>query len=61
MLHINRQIPRCVVTWVLVVVVFCYDVVYKLCDGLSDLLHILLEFYASMGVAFYFLTSTCVF
>ena len=61
MFCINHQIPRCVLTWVLVVVAFCYDVVYELCDGFSDLLQVLLEFYASLGFAFCFLTSACVF
>ena len=44
-----------------VIVAFCYDMVYKLCDGFSDLLQVLLEFYASLGFAFCFLTSACVF
>ena len=52
MFRINRELPRCVLTWV--IVAFCYDVVYELCDGFSDLLQVLLEFYASMGVAFLF-------
>ena len=54
MFRINLQIPRCVLTWVLVIVAFCYDVVYELCDGFSDLLQILLEFYASVGLLFIF-------
>ena len=37
MFRINRQIPRCVLTWVLVFVAFCYDVLCKPCDGFSDL------------------------
>ena len=52
--RINRQIPRCVLTWVWFVIAFCYDVVYELCDGFSDLLQIVLRFYALMGFAFYF-------
>ena len=58
--RINRQIPRCVLTWVLLIVAFCYDLVYELCGGLSDLPQFLLEFYIPMGV-FYFLTSALCF
>ena len=49
MFHINRQIPRCVLTWVMVVIAFCYDVLCEPCDGFSDLLSVLLEFYATLG------------
>ena len=52
MFHINRQIPRCVLTWVLVVIAFCYDMLNEPCDGFSHLLPVLLEFYASLGFAF---------
>ena len=41
-------------TWGLLVVAFCYDVVYELCDGLSDLLQVLLKFYVQMGVFLFF-------
>ena len=41
MFRINRQIPRCVLTWVMVVVAFCYDVLCEPCDGFSDLLSVL--------------------
>ena len=54
MFRINRQIPRCVLTWVLVIVAFCYDMVYELCDGFSDLLQVLLEFLCFTGVTFLF-------
>ena len=47
---INRQIPRCVLTWVFVIVAFCYDVVHELCGGFSDLLQVLLEFYVLIEV-----------
>ena len=40
MFCINRQIPRCVLTWVLVIVAFCYDMLYEPCDGFSDLLSV---------------------
>ena len=49
MFRINRQIPRCVLTWVLVIVAFCYDMLYEPCDGFSNLLSVLLEFYATLG------------
>ena len=49
MFCINRQIPRCVLTWVLVVIAFCYDVLYEPCDGFSDLLPVLLVFCATLG------------
>ena len=48
MFRINRQIPRCVLTWVLVIVAFCYDVLFEPCDEFSDLLSVLLEFYATL-------------
>ena len=50
MFGINRQIPRCVLTWVLVIVAFRYNVLYEPCDGFSDLLSVLLEFYATLEV-----------
>ena len=62
MFHINRQIPRCVLTWVLVIVAFCYDVLYEPCDGFSDLLSVLLEFLCyTWGLLFNFklLSSLC--
>ena len=43
MFHINCQIPRCVLTWVSVVVAFCYDVLYEPCDGFSDSLPVMLH------------------
>ena len=49
MFCIDCQIPRCVLTWVLVIVAFCYDVLYEPCDGFSDLLPVLLVFYATLG------------
>ena len=50
MFRINRQIPRCVcLPGFLVVVAFCYNVLYEPCDGFSDLLLVLLEFYATLG------------
>ena len=52
MFCINRQIPRCVLTWDLVIVAFCHDVLYEACDGFSDLLSVLLELYATLGVCF---------
>ena len=38
-------------TWVMVVVAFCYDVLCEPCDGFSDLPSVLLEFffYATLG------------
>ena len=48
MFRINCQIPRCVLTWVSVIVAFCYDMLYELCDGFSDLLPVLLVFYATL-------------
>ena len=48
MFRINRQIPRCAYLGFSVVVAFCYDVVYELCDGFSDLLPVLLVFYATL-------------
>ena len=50
MFHINHQIPRCVLTWVLVVIAFCYNMLYEPCDGFSDLLPVLLVFYATLRV-----------
>ena len=56
MFRIIRQIPRCVLTWVMVIVAFCYDVLCEPCDGFSDLLSVLLEFYVTLGgFAFWFL------
>ena len=52
MFRINRQIPRCVLTWVSVIVAFCYDVLYEPCDGFSDLLSVLLAFNVTLGVCF---------
>ena len=53
MFRINRQIPRCVLTWVMVVVAFCYDVLCEPCDGFSDLPSVLLEFLCyTWGFAF---------
>ena len=49
MFCINCQIPRCVLTWVLVIIAFCYDVLHEPCHGFSDLLPVLLEFYATLG------------
>ena len=49
MFRINRQIPRCVLTWVMVVIAFCYDMLCEPCDGFSDLPSVLLEFYATLG------------
>ena len=49
MFRINRQIPRCVLTWVMVVIAFCYDVLCESCDGFSDLPSVLSEFYATLG------------
>ena len=49
MFHINHQIPRCVLTWVMVVIAFCYDVLCEPCDGFNDLPSVLLEFYATLG------------
>ena len=55
MFRINCQIPRCVLTWVLVVIAFCHDVLYEPCDGFSDLLSVLLELYATLwGLLFNF-------
>ena len=52
---INCQIPRCVLTWVLVVAAFCYDVLCEPCDGFSDFPSILLEFSCyTWGFAFWF-------
>ena len=48
MFHINCQVPKCVFTWVLVVVAFCYDMLYELCDDFSDLLPVLLVFYVTL-------------
>ena len=54
--RINRQIPRCVLTWVLVIIAFCYDVLCEPCDGFIDLLSVLLEFHANTWrFAFWFL------
>ena len=51
--RIIRQIPRCVLTWVMVIVAFCYDVLCEPCDGFSDLLSVLLEFLCyAWGFAF---------
>ena len=53
MLCMNRQIPRCVLTWVMVVIAFCYDVLCEPCDGFSDLPSVLLEFLCyTWGFAF---------
>ena len=53
MFHINRQIPRCVLTWVMVVVAFCYDVLCEPCDGFSDLLSVLFGiFMLHLGLCF---------
>ena len=42
-------------TWVLVIVAFCYDVLCEPCDGFSDLPSTLLGFYASLvGLLFGF-------
>ena len=49
MFRINRQIPRCVLTWVMVIVASCYDVLCEPCDGFSNLLSVLLEFYVTLG------------
>ena len=55
MFRINCQIPRCVLTWVMVDVAFCYDVLCEPCDGFSDLLSVLLEFLCyAWGFAFFF-------
>ena len=56
MFCLNRQIPRCVLTWVMVVVAFCYDVLCEPCDGFSDLPSVLLEFFfmLHLGVCFSF-------
>ena len=43
MFRINRQIPRCVLTWVMVVML-C-----ELCDGFSDLPLVLSGFYVTLG------------
>ena len=40
-------------TWVLVA--FCYDVLCEPCDGFSDLLSVLLDFYASLVGLLFFL------
>ena len=50
MFHITRQIPRCAYLGFSVVVAFCYDVLLESCDGFSDLLPVLLVFYATLGV-----------
>ena len=53
MFRINGQIPRCVLTWVLVIVAFCYDVLYEPCDGFSDLLLVFAGiFMLHLGVCF---------
>ena len=58
-----RQIPRCVLTWVLVVVAFCYDVLCEPCDGFSDLPLVLLgcsswnEFYLCFGCTWVHVTT----
>ena len=50
---INRQIPRCVLTWVMVMVAFCYDVLYESCGGFSDLLSVFAGIlYYTWGFAF---------
>ena len=52
MFHINRQIPRCAYLGFSVIAAFCYDVLLEPCDGFSDLLPVLLVFYARLGVCF---------
>ena len=52
MFRINRQIPRCAYLGFLIVVAFCYDVLLEPCDDFSDLLPVLLVFYATLGVLF---------
>ena len=53
MFRINRQIPRCVLTWVMVVIAFCYDVLCEPCDGFSDLLSVFCwNFMLHLGVCF---------
>ena len=63
MFRINCRIPRCVLTWVMVIVAFCYDVFCEPCDGFSDLLSVLLEFFFfflcyTWGFAFWFLVPS---
>ena len=36
-------------TWVLVVVAFCYDVLCEPCDGFSDLLSVCWDFHVTLG------------
>ena len=52
MFRINRQIPRCVLTWVMVVVAFCYNVLCEPCDGFSDLPSVCWNFMLHLGVCF---------
>ena len=47
--RVNRQIPRCVLTWVFGRHSLCYDVLHEPCAGFSDLLPVLLVFYATLG------------
>ena len=55
MFRIICQIPRCVLTWVMIVVAFCYDVLCEPCDGISDLLLVLFGiFMLHLGVCFWF-------
>ena len=49
MFCVNCQIPRCVLTWVFGCCSLCYNVLYEPCDGFSDLLPVLLVFYATLG------------
>ena len=36
----------------MVIIAFCYDVLCEPCNGFSDFLSVLLEFYATLGVCF---------
>ena len=52
MFRVNRQIPRCVLTWVFGHHSLCYNMFYEPCDGFRDLLSVLLVFFATLWFTF---------